>query len=90
MHRVVTKEYTLPISTKNGKPAVLPKDMLVLIPVFSIHRDPEFYPDPDKFNPDNFTAEAKRARPSYTFMPFGEGPRICIGECYICSGLASL
>ncbi|KAJ1530200.1 hypothetical protein ONE63_005127 [Megalurothrips usitatus] len=79
MGRVVTEDYTLPISSKNGKPSVLQKGMKVIIPTFAIHRDPEFYPDPDKFNPDNFTAEAKQARPNYAYMPFGEGPRICIG-----------
>ncbi|KAJ1530201.1 hypothetical protein ONE63_005128 [Megalurothrips usitatus] len=77
MARVVTEDYALPIPTE--KPAVLPKGMRVFIPTFAIHRDPEFYPEPDKFDPDNFTAEAKRARPNYAYIPFGEGPRICIG-----------
>ncbi|KAJ1530199.1 hypothetical protein ONE63_005126 [Megalurothrips usitatus] len=76
--RIATEDYTLPIPAKNGKPSVIQKGTRVVIPIYAIHRDPEFYTDPDKFNPDNFTAEAKKARPKYAFLPFGAGPRICI------------
>ena len=47
--------------------------------MYSIHRDPEFYPDPDKFDPERFNAEAKQSRDPYTYLPFGHGPRNCIG-----------
>ena len=47
--------------------------------MYSIHRDPEFYPDPDKFDPERFSAEAKQSRDPYTYLPFGHGPRNCIG-----------
>lgn len=75
--RIVSKEYPLP-----GTKVVLPKRMRVVIPTYAIHRDPEYYPDPDTFNPEHFTEEAKKNRPQFTYMPFGEGPRICIGESY--------
>lgn len=42
--------------------------------------DPEYYPDPEKFNPENFRPENKAKRHSMTFLPFGDGPRNCVGS----------
>ena len=55
------------------------KDTGILIPVYSMQHDPEFYPDPDKFDPERFSADAKQARDPYTYLPFGQGPHNCIG-----------
>ena len=57
----------------------IPKDTAVLIPTYSIHRDPEFWPNPSKFDPQRFSQEAKQSRDPYTYMPFGHGPHNCIG-----------
>lgn len=62
-----------------GTDFILPKGVSAVIPVYSIHHDEDIYPDPDVFNPDRFTEEEKRKRGSMTFLPFGEGPRNCIG-----------
>lgn len=52
----------------------------VLIPIYGVHHDAKYYPDPEEFDPERFSEEAKAARPHFTYYPFGEGPRICIGE----------
>ncbi|XP_064551996.1 probable cytochrome P450 6a23 [Drosophila montana] len=57
----------------------IPAGSHLIIPVYSIHHDPEYYPEPEKFLPERFTEEAIQKRPSCAFLPFGLGPRICIG-----------
>ncbi|CAG9108386.1 unnamed protein product [Plutella xylostella] len=56
------------------------KGTKVDIPIMAIHHDPQYYPDPDVFDPERFSAENKNSRPNMTFMPFGEGGRLCIGQ----------
>ncbi len=51
----------------------------VHIPIQGIHRDPKYYPNPFKYNPENFSKEAKAKRSPYTFLAFGQGPRNCLG-----------
>lgn len=59
--------------------------MRVVIPIYGLHHDPDHYPDPETFNPDRFMDENKRTRHPYTYLPFGEGPRACIGTLNIIS-----
>jgi cytochrome P450 family 6 len=52
----------------------------VLLPILALHHDPKYYPDPERFDPERFSEEGKKTRPQFSYLPFGEGPRICIGE----------
>lgn len=47
---------------------------------FVVHRDPRWFPEPDRFLPLRWTPEGTAARPKYSYFPFGAGPRQCIGE----------
>ena len=49
---------------------------------YMMGRDPQYFPDPLRFDPDRFTPEAKAARPKFTYFPFGAGNRQCIGESF--------
>jgi cytochrome P450 len=58
----------------------VPRGAVVVAAQAVTHRDARWFPDPDRFDPLRFTAEAKAARPKLSYFPFGAGPRICIGE----------
>ena len=58
----------------------IPAPMRVGILIFQAHRLPEHYPEPDKFNPDNFLPERVAGRHPYAYIPFSAGPRNCIGQ----------
>lgn len=74
MSRVAEADYT---DRKTGQ--VIEKGMHVMIPIAAIQNDPDIYPDPNRFDPDRMTTDKMKARHPCSFMPFGAGPRICIG-----------
>ncbi|KAL7026328.1 hypothetical protein ACKWTF_013861 [Chironomus riparius] len=72
--RKCTKEYEIPNSN-----LVIPYGTIVLINAFSLQRDPEYFRDPDKFDPERFNAENIRNIKPFSNIPFGDGPRNCLG-----------
>ena len=60
----------------------LPAKTTVLMSQFITHRDPRFFPDPLRFDPERFAPEAKARRAKLTYFPFGAGFRQCIGESF--------
>uniref|UniRef100_A0A182YBK7 Uncharacterized protein n=1 Tax=Anopheles stephensi TaxID=30069 RepID=A0A182YBK7_ANOST len=73
--RISSKAYRIPDSD-----VIIPPNMKIHIPVYAIQRDERYYPEPDRFDPDRFAPERVAERHFSTFLPFGEGPRICIGQ----------
>nr|AFP20588.1 cytochrome CYP6AE47 [Spodoptera littoralis] len=71
--RELMEDYTMPDGTK------LTKGLRVHLPVFYLHHNPENYPEPEVFRPERFLGEEKRNINPYVYLPFGEGPRTCIG-----------
>ncbi|XP_069103359.1 cytochrome P450 3A28-like isoform X2 [Argopecten irradians] len=53
--------------------------MMIRVMASTLYGDEEYFPQPTKFNPERFSPAAKKERHPYTFIPFGQGPRICIG-----------
>ncbi|CAG2176701.1 unnamed protein product, partial [Oppiella nova] len=71
--REANRDYTL-----RGTGITIKKDHIVHIPTYALHRDPEHFPQPDEFKPERFLAD-KITHHSYAYLPFGAGPRNCIG-----------
>uniref|UniRef100_A0A1B6DUW3 Cytochrome P450 n=1 Tax=Clastoptera arizonana TaxID=38151 RepID=A0A1B6DUW3_9HEMI len=74
--RHITEDTTLPSGY------TIPDGCGVIIPFIRLHRDPEQYPNPNVFDPDNFLPERVSTRHPYSFCPFSAGPRNCIGQRY--------
>jgi cytochrome P450 family 6 len=73
--RECTKDYKIP-----GTDVVLEKGIKTIVPIMALHHDPKYYPDPERFDPERFNENEKKKRHHYVYLPFGEGPRICIGR----------
>ncbi|RVE54122.1 hypothetical protein evm_001245 [Chilo suppressalis] len=69
-----SKEYTFP-----ELDLTINEDVKVVIPIQAIHRDEKYFRDPEKFDPERFTFGTKEDIKNFVFLPFGEGPRACVG-----------
>ena len=57
----------------------LPKGTFLVIPIYALHHCDQFFPHPDQFDPDRFLPENRHQIAPYSYLPFGAGPRNCIG-----------
>ncbi|XP_072169264.1 cytochrome P450 3A6-like [Diadema setosum] len=80
---VVDRDCNKPF-TYNG--TTIPEGTRVIIPIYAIHHDPELWPEPDKFDPDRFTKEERDKRHPFSWLPWGGGPRICLGMRFALMG----
>ncbi|GAA5703539.1 non-ribosomal peptide synthetase [Streptomyces avermitilis] len=70
------------VATENAQVGdyAIPKGANVVISSGVVHRHPDIWEDPDRFDPDRFLPEREAERPRYAWFPFGGGPRACIGQ----------
>ncbi len=57
----------------------VPEGRVVLLAPYTLHRREEYFPEAEKFDPERFAPEREKQLPRYAYVPFGAGPRICIG-----------
>jgi len=58
------------------------KGSSVFINIYGLHRDARYFPNPDVFDPERFSPEREKDIPKYAYLPFGGGPRVCIGNAF--------
>ncbi|XP_001653040.2 cytochrome P450 9e2 [Aedes aegypti] len=77
-NRVCVKPYTL--EDYDGTQVTIEKGQAVQIPIISYHHDPDYFPDPYRFDPERFSDENRDKINQDAFLPYGSGPRNCIGS----------
>ncbi|EDS37258.1 cytochrome P450 9b1 [Culex quinquefasciatus] len=78
LDRVCVRDYVL--DDGEGLKFTIDRGTAVWIPTHGIHRDPKYFPNPEKFDPERFSPENRQSIDPLTYLPFGLGPRNCIGS----------
>lgn len=76
----VTTREPIADTTILGEPVA--KDTPVILNIYGSHRNPAFFANPEKFDPERWTEDFEKSLPKSTYLPFGNGPRICIGASF--------
>jgi cytochrome P450 len=58
----------------------IPKGSTLIISPYVMHRDPRYYPEPERFHPERWSDGLMKRIPTYAYIPFSGGPRVCIGK----------
>ena len=74
---MVGREATAPVTLEGWE---IPDKATLLLSIYGMHRRPDLFPDPERFDPDRFTPEREQALPRGAYLPFTDGPRVCIGN----------
>ena len=77
--RRALKDVVVP-GERPGATCRIGKNKIVFVNVLGIHRRPDLFPDPDRFDPTRFLGDREKELPRCAYLPFGAGPRICIGN----------
>ncbi|KOB78440.1 Cytochrome CYP324A1 [Operophtera brumata] len=79
LDRIASRDYKLDerLTVRSGT--------VLYVNAYGLQWDPDHFPEPERFQPDRFLPENERSIKPYTYMPFGEGPRICIGNYENCT-----
>lgn len=81
--RKAVRPYTIPAREPGEKDLHLEQGTICSVPIYNIHRDERYYPNPNKFDPERFNDENKNKILPGTYLPFGIGPRNCIGNIVV-------
>jgi len=82
LDRVAGRDYVIP-----GTNITIEKGITVYVPLLGLHMDQDVYPDPDHYDPERFSEENGKTRHPFMYLPFGEGPKYCLGKTF---GLVSV
>nr|QZM07470.1 cytochrome P450 monooxygenase CYP9EL1 [Lasioderma serricorne] len=78
--RRCVKRYVVPAQREGETDLILEKGSVVLLPMWAMHRDPKYFPNPEKFDPERFNEVNRKNVDQGCYFPFGVGPRSCIGS----------